>query len=82
MPSRAATFLRQDVTRSVDWEAAVNAAEAFGGLHGMVNNTGIYQPKRLMDTDTESFERHMRVNRQVRSPTLHFSRRGSQCGLR
>lgn len=59
---KAATFLRQDVTREADWEAAVHAAEAFGGLHGLINNAGIYQPKRLMETDAELFERHMRIN--------------------
>ena len=59
---KAATFLRQDVTREADWESAIRAAESFGGLHGLVNNAGIYQPKRLMETDTELFERHMRIN--------------------
>jgi 3alpha(or 20beta)-hydroxysteroid dehydrogenase len=59
---KAAVFVRQDVTKEADWEQAVHAAEAFGGLHGMVNNAGIYQPRTLMDTDTELFERHMRIN--------------------
>jgi 3alpha(or 20beta)-hydroxysteroid dehydrogenase len=59
---KAAVFVRQDVTKEADWEHAVHAAEAFGGLHGMVNNAGIYQPRTLMDTDTELFERHMRIN--------------------
>ena len=45
-----------------DWETAVNAAEKLGGLHGLVNNAGIYQPRTLMETDTELFERHTRVN--------------------
>src|SRR3954454_4649849 len=58
----AARFLRQDVTQEADWAAAVAAAEAMGGLHGMVNNAGIYVPKRLMETDAALFERHMRVN--------------------
>ena len=58
----AAVFVRQDVTKEADWEQAVHAAEAFGGLHGMVNNAGIYQPRTLMDTDTELFERHMCIN--------------------
>src|SRR5271157_1818516 len=58
----AASFLRQDVTLESDWNKAVNAAEALGGLHGLVNNAGIYQPRTLMETDTELFERHMRVN--------------------
>src|SRR6266478_8648168 len=45
-----------------DWETAVNAAEKLGGLHGLVNNAGIYEPRTLMETDTELFERHTRVN--------------------
>jgi 3alpha(or 20beta)-hydroxysteroid dehydrogenase len=58
----AAVFLRQDVTKEADWDAAVKAAEALGGLHGLVNNAGIYQPATLMETSTELFERHMRIN--------------------
>lgn len=58
----AATFLRHDVTSEADWDRAVKAAEAFGGLHGLVNNAGIYQPKRLAETDTELWDRHMRIN--------------------
>jgi len=38
----AATFVRQDVTQEGDWKTAVNAAEKLGGLHGLVNNAGIY----------------------------------------
>ncbi len=57
-----AVFLRQDVTQPADWARAVAAAEALGGLHGLVNNAGIYQPKALMETTPELFERHMRVN--------------------
>lgn len=58
----AAVFVRHDVTSEADWVAAVQAAEKLGGLHGLVNNAGIYQPRTLMDTDTELFERHMRIN--------------------
>jgi 3alpha(or 20beta)-hydroxysteroid dehydrogenase len=58
----AAVFVRQDVTREDDWEKAVNAAAGLGGLHGLVNNAGIYQPKTLMETDAALFERHIRVN--------------------
>jgi len=59
---QGAVFVRQDVTSEADWEKAVAAAEAMGGLHGMVNNAGIYQPSTLMETDAALFERHMRVN--------------------
>lgn len=58
----AATFLRHDVTSESDWDRAVKAAEAFGNLNGLINNAGIYQPKSLMETDTELWERHIRIN--------------------
>ena len=58
----AASYVHQDVTKEADWDAAIKVAESLGGLHGLINNAGIYQPKRLMDTDAELFERHMRVN--------------------
>jgi 3alpha(or 20beta)-hydroxysteroid dehydrogenase len=58
----AAVFVRQDVTREDDWAKAVDAAAGLGGLHGLVNNAGIYQPATLMETDVALFERHMRVN--------------------
>ena len=58
----AAVFVKQDVTKEADWDAAIAAAAALGGLHGLVNNAGIYQPKTLMETDAALFERHMRVN--------------------
>ncbi len=57
-----AVFVRQDVTKEEDWDAAIAAAKALGGLHGLVNNAGIYQPKTLMETDAALFERHMRIN--------------------
>jgi 3alpha(or 20beta)-hydroxysteroid dehydrogenase len=58
----AAVFVSQDVTREDDWEKAISAAAGLGGLHGLVNNAGIYQPATLQETDTALFERHMRVN--------------------
>ncbi|HSU04998.1 MAG TPA: glucose 1-dehydrogenase [Acetobacteraceae bacterium] len=57
-----AVFLRHDVTEESGWARAVEAAEKLGGLHGMVNNAGIFQPATLMETDVALFERHTRVN--------------------
>jgi 3alpha(or 20beta)-hydroxysteroid dehydrogenase len=57
-----AVFLKQDVTVEADWAAAVAAAEQFGGLHGLVNNAGIYLPHTLMETDAALWNRHMAVN--------------------
>ncbi len=58
----AALFLHHDVTSEADWAAAVEAPVVLGGLHGMVNNAGIYIPRPLMETDAALFERHTRVN--------------------
>src|SRR5262249_1011293 len=58
----AAAFVRYDVTQERRAPAAVGRAAEFGGLHGLVNNAGIYRPATLMDTDAELFERHFRVN--------------------
>jgi len=57
-----AVFVRQDVTVEADWASAVAAAQALGGLHGLVNNAGIYVPGTLPETDAAMFERHMRIN--------------------
>jgi 3alpha(or 20beta)-hydroxysteroid dehydrogenase len=58
----AATFVRHDVTSETDWHTAIAAAQAMGGLHGLINNAGIYQPKTLLETDTALFDRHFRIN--------------------
>ena len=58
----AAVFVRHDVTRRPTGTSAIAAAAALGGLHGLVNNAGIYQPRTLMETDAALFERHMRIN--------------------
>lgn len=59
---KAAVFVRHDVTQESEWARAVAAAEQMGGLHGMVNNAGIYIPRSLLETDTALFEQHVRVN--------------------
>ena len=58
----ACVFVRLDVGESADWAKAVAAAEALGGLDGLVNNAGIYQPATLADADLANWERHLRVN--------------------
>jgi 3alpha(or 20beta)-hydroxysteroid dehydrogenase len=56
-------FVRQDVGEERDWASAVEAAERIGGgLHGLVNNAGIYLPRTMLETDAELFERHVRIN--------------------
>ncbi len=58
----ACAFVRLDVGESADWARAIAAAQAFGGLDGLVNNAGIYQPATLADADLANWERHLRVN--------------------
>ena len=58
----SAVFVRQDVTQESDWAAAIQAAASLGGLHGLINNAGIYRPGTLMETDAALFEQHMRIN--------------------
>ncbi len=57
-----AVFVQHDVSSEIDWQKALDTAAALGGLHGLMNNAGIYQPATLMETDTALFERHMRIN--------------------
>lgn len=58
----SAKFVKLDVTSESDWTAAVKAAESFGPLTGLVNNAGIYQPKSLMETDSDLWQRHIQIN--------------------
>jgi 3alpha(or 20beta)-hydroxysteroid dehydrogenase len=58
----AAVFLRHDVTSEADWDRAIKTAESLGGLHGLVNNAGVYTPKRLVETDIALWDRHVRIN--------------------
>jgi 3alpha(or 20beta)-hydroxysteroid dehydrogenase len=58
----AAAYVHQDVTEEKDWADAIATAERMGGLHGMVNNAGIYIPRTLLETDVALFERHFRIN--------------------
>src|SRR5437868_9628235 len=58
----SAKFVRCDVTSEADWARAVQTAESLGGLHGLVNNAAIYQPKRLLETDLDLWNRHLLIN--------------------
>ena len=50
------------MTSEADWARAVEASLKLGGLHGLVNNAGIYQPAALMDTDDALWQRHIQIN--------------------
>lgn len=59
---QATVFVRHDVTQEAEWARAVAAAEGLGGLHGLINNAGIYIPRTLLETDAALFEQHTRIN--------------------
>jgi cyclopentanol dehydrogenase len=58
-----AVFVRLDVTREADWQAAVaTAAGRFGKLDVLVNNAGVGAAGRLEDTTVAEWDQVMDVN--------------------
>ncbi len=59
----AARYIHLDVTNSQEWAAAVSdAVAAFGGLHGLVNNAGIFGGAPLIDHPMDLWQRMIEVN--------------------
>jgi NAD(P)-dependent dehydrogenase (short-subunit alcohol dehydrogenase family) len=58
----ACVFLRQDVTCEADWERVMAVAEREGGLHGLVNNAGLFFVKPIEETSEADFDAIYRVN--------------------
>ena len=58
----AARFMRMDVSRQADWDAAVAAAREFGPLNVLVNNAAIVHMASITDTSNEDFLRVVKVN--------------------
>lgn len=56
------TFVQCDVTEKADVSAAVDAAEAYGGIDVMVNNAGIFRAEEFLDVTADEFDRLMDVN--------------------
>jgi len=57
-----ATYVDCDVTNLDQLEAAVDAADEFGGLDVMVNNAGIFREQEFTEVTEEEFDRMMDVN--------------------
>lgn len=59
----AAVFVHQDVTAAADWEQVVaTAQQAFGAVHGLVNNAGVLAFQTMADSSPEDFQRVMDIN--------------------
>lgn len=59
----AAAWMVQDVSDEVQWQEVVKLAlDRFGRIDILVNNAAFYDPKPLMETSRESFDRHLAVN--------------------
>ncbi len=57
-----ATFVETDVTDTDDLDAAVEAAEAFGGIDHMVNNAGVFRSEEFLEVTEEEYEFLMDIN--------------------
>ncbi len=59
----AARYVRLDVTKEADWQAAIDHAEAeFGPVGLLVNNAGIVSFGSITDTTPEEFRRVIEIN--------------------
>src|SRR6202011_3050679 len=82
----AASFVRHDETSEGALARAVGGAQQLRGLHGLVNNAGIYQPAALMETDDALWQRHIQINQygcflgmKAVVPAMERSGGGSAC---
>jgi 3alpha(or 20beta)-hydroxysteroid dehydrogenase len=58
-----AAFFEHDVASDQAWRQAVGATvSAFGGLHILVNNAGVYEPGSITDAELAGVERQIRIN--------------------
>jgi len=57
-----ATYVECDVTNMDDLEAAMDAAEEFGGVTSMVNNAGIFRGEEFTEVTEDEFDQLMDVN--------------------
>lgn len=58
----SASFIAHDVGSEAEWDRLAELCLSEGGVHGLVNNAGIYDPRLIADTDAAFFERNMRIN--------------------
>lgn len=57
-----ARFVETDVTDTDDLDAAVEAAEVFGGIDHMVNNAGVFRSEEFLEVTEDEYEFLMDIN--------------------
>lgn len=57
-----AVFQRLDVSDETSWQSAIDRCEKLGGLHGLVNNAGVYRPATIQETGPALMQTHFQVN--------------------
>ena len=57
-----AAFVETDVTDTEDLDAAVEAAEQFGGIDHMVNNAGVFRSEEFLEVTESEYEFLMDIN--------------------
>ncbi len=57
-----ARFVAHDVGDEDAWDRLAELCKAEGGVGGLVNNAGIFDPRPIAETDVAFFERNMRIN--------------------
>jgi 3alpha(or 20beta)-hydroxysteroid dehydrogenase len=58
-----ALFVHHDVGKEDSWQSVISATlEAFGRPTVLINNAGVYKPKRFQETDVELLDFHYRIN--------------------
>jgi len=61
-------FAHHDVAVEADWERVMDIAKGLGGLHGLVNNAGMFMVRPIADTTEEDIDAMIAVN--VEGPFL------------
>lgn len=73
----AARFIPHDVGSEAEWDRLTELCVAEGGVRGLVNNAGIYDPRLIADTDVAFFDRNMRINQLGTFLGIRFAQRAA-----
>jgi 3alpha(or 20beta)-hydroxysteroid dehydrogenase len=60
---RSALFVRHDVSKESSWIALrQHVLDRLKKIDGLINNAGVYQPAKLLETDMALWDHHYRIN--------------------